>query len=239
MTGAGIGMIGALIFSIIQISFFAARASGGAGNAAVFGLFTVLFGSISLLNAHSDSRTERVIAIAGFTCGLICAFLSGTRSAWLVIPFHCAILFWYLRGQTLPKINRTVKFLMALLLLVVILAAAPKVVERYEALQSDIVQLDEQPDSVSSLSARLLLWRGAETAFLASPIIGQGPQNRMTSVNEALGLPVEKYMTFTHVHNGFLNAAVDGGVLGILALLLLLSTPIVAARLKKPGQGVT
>lgn len=237
VTGAGIGMIGALIYSVVQMLLHESRATGGAGNAAVFGLFAVLFGSIALLNVHSQSKTERLIAVAGFTCGLICVFLSGTRSAWLVIPFHCAILFWYLRGQTLPSINRTVKLLMALLLVVVALAAVPKVMDRYNALQTDIVRLDEDPNDISSLSARLLLWSGAEKAFLASPLVGQGPQNRMQSVNRALDLPPEKYMLFTHVHNGFLNAAVDGGVLGVLALLLLLSAPIVAARLKEPGPG--
>ncbi|MBA8876868.1 O-antigen ligase family protein [Phyllobacterium myrsinacearum] len=236
-TGAGIGMIGALVYSIIQVLFIESRAAGGAGNAAVFGLFAVLFGSISLLNVHSESRAERIIAVAGFTCGLICAFLSGTRSAWLVIPFHCAILFWYLRGQTLPTINRTIKILVVILLVLVAVAAVPKILDRYRALQTDIVQLDEQPGNMSSLSARIQLWSGAEKAFFASPVIGQGPQNRMKAVNEALQLPVEKYMTFTHVHNGFLNAAVDGGIVGIIALLLLLSAPIVAARLKEPGQG--
>ena len=32
----------------------------------------------------------------------------------------------------------------------------------------------------------------------------------------------DKQMTFTHVHNGLLNAAVDGGILGVLAVLGLL-----------------
>ncbi len=34
----------------------------------------------------------------------------------------------------------------------------------------------------------------------------------MSLVNETLNLPADKQMTFTHVHNGFLNAAVDGGI---------------------------
>ena len=85
------------------------RAEGGAGNAAVFGLFAVLFGSISLLNAHSDSKTERVIAITGFACGMVCAFLSGTRSAWLVMPLNFIVLYWYLRGQSLPTITNAAK----------------------------------------------------------------------------------------------------------------------------------
>ena len=95
-----------------------------------------------------------------------------------------------------------------------------KVAERYHALESDIVQLDQQPDNISSLKARLLLWSAAKNAFLESPLIGQGPQNRMSLVFETLNLPADKQMTFTHVHNGFLNAAVDGGILGILGSAL-------------------
>jgi len=237
ITGAGIGMIGSLMFSIGQIIFLSPRAEGGAGNAAVFGLFTVLFGSISLLNAHSDSKAERFIAIAGFACGLVCAFLSGTRSAWLVMPLHFAILYWYLRGQTLPTITNVVKVVGAVIIVAVVALAAMKVTERYHALESDIVQMDHQPDSINSLNARLMLWSAAKRAFLASPLIGYGPQNRMSRVNEILNLPPEKQMSFTHVHNGLLNAAVDGGILGVLAVLGLLAAPIIAARRKEPGPG--
>jgi O-antigen ligase len=237
ITGAGIGMIGSLIFSIAQIAFLSSRAEGGAGNAAVFGLFTVLFGSISLLNAHSDSRVERFIAIAGFACGLVCAFLSGTRSAWLVMPFHFVILYWYLRGQSLPTLTNAVKVVGSVLIVAVVATAAMKVTERYHALESDIVRLDEQPDNISSLKARLLLWSAAHKAFLESPLIGHGPQNRMSFVYQTLNLPTDKQMTFTHVHNGFLNAAVDGGILGVLGVLALLAAPLIAARSKEPGPG--
>ncbi len=237
ITGAGIGMIGSLIFSIVQIAFLSPRAEGGAGNAAVFGLFTVLFGSISLLNAHSDSKTERFIAIAGFACGLVCAFLSGTRSAWLVMPINFVILYWYLRGQTLPTITNVVKVVGAVIIVGIIAIAAMKVTERYHALESDIVQLDRQPDSINSLNARLMLWSAAKRAFLASPLIGYGPQNRMSRVNEILNLPPDKKMSFTHVHNGLLNAAVDSGILGVLSVVGLLAAPIIAARKKEPGPG--
>jgi O-antigen ligase len=237
VAGAGIGMIGSLIFSIVQVAFLSSRAEGGAGNAAVFGLFAVLFGSISLLNAHSDSKTERVIAITGFACGMVCAFLSGTRSAWLVMPFHFIVLYWYLRGQSLPTLTNAAKVVGTVLVVAVVAIGAMKIAERYHALESDIVQLDQQPDNISSLKARLLLWSAAKNAFLESPLIGQGPQNRMSLVFKTLNLPADKQMTFTHVHNGFLNAAVDGGILGILGVLSLLAAPLIAARSKEPGPG--
>ncbi|MBZ9654252.1 O-antigen ligase family protein [Phyllobacterium lublinensis] len=237
ITGSGIGMIGSLVFSLVQIAFFSSRAEGGAGNAAVFGLFTVLFGSISLLNAHSPSRAERALAIVGFACGMVCALLSGTRSAWLVMPFHFVILYWYLRGQSLPTITNVAKVVGTVLIVGVVAIGAMKVTERYNALETDLVHLDEQPENISSLKARLLLWTGARLAFLESPMIGYGPQNRMSIVNQTLDRPAEKQLAFSHVHNGFLNAAVDGGILGILGVLALLAAPIIAARMKVPGPG--
>ncbi|MET3649722.1 O-antigen ligase family protein [Phyllobacterium ifriqiyense] len=237
ITGAGLGMIGSLVFSIIQAVFLDIRAEGGAGNAAVFGLFTVLFGSISLLNAHSESKTERIIAVAGFACGLLCAFLSGTRSAWLVMPFNFVILFWYLRGQELPVVGRSIKVVLAILIVAVLAIAGLKVKERYHALESDISLLDEKPNEISSLKARMLLWEGGMKAFLQAPLMGYGPQNRMEKVNSALDVPGGKKLLFTHVHNGFLNAAVDGGIVGLLGVLALLAAPLIAAFRKKRGPG--
>ena len=237
ITGAGIGMIGSLVFSVVQIAFFSARAEGGAGNAAVFGLFAVLFGSIALLNAHSDSKAERMIAIAGFACGIVCAFLSGTRSAWLVMPVHFAILYWYLRGKSLPSMTNTAKVVGTVVLVAVLSVAAIKVTERYRALESDIVRLDAQPDNINSLKARLMLWSAGAKVFLQSSLVGVGPQNRMPAVNAMLNLPPEKHMTFTHVHNGFLNAAVDSGILGVVAVLALLAAPLLALRGKERGPG--
>ncbi len=237
ITGAGIGMIGSFLLSMVQVFVLQVRAEGGAGNAAVFGLFTVLFGSISLLNAHSESKTERIIAVAGFACGLLCAFLSATRSAWLVIPFNFAILFWYLRGQELPTISRSVKIGLMILVVAVLATAGMKVKERYQALEIDISQLDTNPDELSSLKARLLLWEGGFKAFVQAPLFGHGPQNRMEMVNNALNMPAGKKMRFTHVHNGFLNAAVDGGIIGLMGLLALLAAPLVAAWRKTPGPG--
>jgi O-antigen ligase len=59
----------------------------------------------------------------------------------------------------------------------------------------------------------------------------------MTEVYKILNLPVDKKMSFTHVHNGFLNAAVDGGILGVLGVLALLAAPLVAAWRKESGPG--
>ena len=235
--GAGVGMIGAFFLSVLQVLFFTPRAEGGAGNAAVFGLFAVLFGSIALLNLQSSSRIERIIAVAGFIAGLACAFLSGTRSAWLVMPVHLVILFWYFRDRKLNFNMRTVAIAGAVFLSLVIGVVVPQVSHRVEAIEKDLALLEKNPDELSSLSARVALYKAAVAAIAKDPLTGYGPQNRMDSVRAEVPGEIRDRLTYSHPHNGFLTAAVDAGVFGALTLGLLLAAPILAAWKKAPGPG--
>lgn len=237
LVGAGVGMIGTFILCVIQMVFFLQRAEGGAGNAAVLGLLTVLFGSISLLNAGSTSRVERFIAIGGFAAGFACAFLSGTRSAWLVMPIHVLIMLWYFNRQRLGYSLKGMKIGLAAVAIVTLFLAVPKVIDRIDALEQDVTQLESDPDAFSSLNARLVLWGAAADAIAKDPLTGYGPQNRMKSVVDEVSGPMKKHLKFTHVHNGFLNAAVDAGILGSITLFLLMMAPIVGAWKKQPGPG--
>ncbi|NKF32483.1 polymerase, partial [Pseudomonas sp. BGM005] len=89
--GAGIGMIATFLLSLLQIAFFMDRAEGGTTNAALLGIIGILFGGVALLNLQSPKSVEQRIAILGYAAGLGCVLLSGTRSAWLVIPVHIVI----------------------------------------------------------------------------------------------------------------------------------------------------
>ncbi|MGH6760475.1 MAG: O-antigen ligase family protein [Phyllobacterium sp.] len=237
IVGAGIGMIGAFFLSIVQVLFFTPRAEGGAGNAAVFGLFAVLFGSIALLNLQSSSRVERTIAIAGFIAGLACAFLSGTRSAWLVMPVHLVILLWYFRNRKLDFNLRTVAIAGAVFLSLVIGVVVPQISKRVEAIEKDLALLEKDPEVLSSLSARVALYKGAIAAIAKDPLTGYGPQNRMDSVRAEVPGEIRDKLAYSHPHNGFLTAAVDAGIFGALALALMLFAPILAAWKKTPGPG--
>ncbi|MGO8332129.1 polymerase, partial [Rhizobium ruizarguesonis] len=98
--GAGIGMIVTFLFSLLQIMFLMERAEAGTSNAALLGVIGVLFGGIALLNVQSPRSVEQRIAILGYAAGLGCVLLSGTRSAWLVIPVHIVIFLWYFRKHS-------------------------------------------------------------------------------------------------------------------------------------------
>ncbi|TCQ82409.1 O-antigen ligase [Ochrobactrum sp. BH3] len=232
--GAGVGMIATLAICIVQFFFFIDRTVGGAGNAAVLGLFTVLFSSIALMNIHSTEKIERWIAGIGFVSGVIALLLSETRSAWLVLPVNIIIVAVYLQKNKRINYKKLVLPVLAGIL-VASVAFYPKVNSRIQALNYDLQSLEQNSQGLTSLNIRLFIWKGAMAAIAERPVLGYGPQDRMEAVGRHLPAGIASQISVTHVHNAFLNAAVDAGLVGVVALILALSAPVLAAFKKEPG----
>ncbi|MBY5832775.1 O-antigen ligase family protein [Rhizobium leguminosarum] len=235
--GAGIGMIVTFLFSLLQIMFLMERAEAGTSNAALLGVIGVLFGGIALLNVQSPRSVEQRIAILGYAAGLGCVLLSGTRSAWLVIPVHVVIFLWYFRKHSFHLSLRSLAITSSLLLAGLIALGSGQVLHRIEALQENLTSLERSDGEITSIGARFALYKGALSAISKDPLTGYGPQNRMASVLAELPENIRPQLPYSHVHNGFLTAGIDAGVFGIAALSLMLLTPVVGAWRKEAGPG--
>ncbi|MBB2670712.1 UNVERIFIED_ORG: O-antigen ligase [Rhizobium esperanzae] len=235
--GAGIGMIATFLLSLLQIAFLMDRAEGGTTNAALLGIIGILFGGVALLNLQSPQSVEQRIAILGYAAGLGCVLLSGTRSAWLVIPVHIVIFLWFFRKRGFHLSLRSLAITGSLLFVGLVALGSGPVLHRIQALQGDLTSLERTDREITSLSARLALYKGALSAISKDPLTGYGPQNRMASVLAELPDNIRPQLSFTHVHNGFLTAGIDAGVFGIAALSLMLLTPVIGAWRKEAGPG--
>ncbi|MBB2697699.1 UNVERIFIED_ORG: O-antigen ligase [Rhizobium esperanzae] len=235
--GAGIGMIVTFLMSLLQIIFLMERAEAGTSNAALLGIIGLLFGGVALLNVQSPKSVEQRIAILGYAAGLGCVLLSGTRSAWLAIPVHLVILLWYFRKHSFHLSLRSLAITGSLLFAGLIALGSGQIIHRIHALQENMASLERSQDEITSLSARVALYKGALSAISKDPLTGYGPQNRMASVLAELPENIRPQLPYSHVHNGFLTAGIDAGVVGIAALSLLLLTPLIAAWKKEPGPG--
>ncbi|MGO7539964.1 O-antigen ligase family protein [Rhizobium ruizarguesonis] len=235
--GAGIGMIVTFLFSLLQIMFLMERAEAGTSNAALLGVIGVLFGGIALLNVQSPRSVEQRIAILGYAAGLGCVLLSGTRSAWLVIPVHIVIFLWYFRKHSFHLSLRSLAITSSLLLAGLIALGSGQVLHRIEALQENLTSLERSDGEITSIGARFALYKGALSAISKDPLTGYGPQNRMASVLAELPENIRPQLPYSHVHNGFLTAGIDAGVFGIAALSLMLLTPVIGAWRKEAGPG--
>ncbi|MBY5350876.1 O-antigen ligase family protein [Rhizobium leguminosarum] len=235
--GAGIGMIVTFLFSLLQIMFLMERAEAGTSNAALLGVIGVLFGGIALLNVQSPRSVEQRIAILGYAAGLGCVLLSGTRSAWLVIPVHVVIFLWYFRKHSFHLSLRSLAITSSLLLAGLITLGSGQVLHRIQALQENLTSLERSDGEITSIGARFALYKGALSAISKDPLTGYGPQNRMASVLAELPENIRPQLPYSHVHNGFLTAGIDAGVFGIAALSLMLLTPVIGAWRKEAGPG--
>ncbi|MBA1345483.1 O-antigen ligase family protein [Rhizobium sp. WYCCWR 11146] len=235
--GAGIGMIVTFLFSLLQIMFLMDRAEAGTSNAALLGVIGILFGGIALLNIQSPRSVEQRIAILGYAAGLGCVLLSGTRSAWLVIPVHIVIFLWYFRKHSFHLSLRSLAITSSLLLAGLITLGSGQILHRIQALQENLTSLERTDGEITSLSARFALYKGALSAISKDPLTGYGPQNRMASVLAELPDNIRPQLPYSHVHNGFLTAGIDAGVFGIAALSLMLLTPVIGAWRKEAGPG--
>jgi O-antigen ligase len=235
--GAGIGMIVTFLFSLLQIMFLMDRAEAGTSNAALLGVIGILFGGIALLNIQSPRSVEQRIAMLGYAAGLGCVLLSGTRSAWLVIPIHIVIFLWYFRKHSFHLSLRSLAITSSLLLAGLITLGSGQILHRIQALQENLTSLERTDGEITSLSARFALYKGALSAISKDPLTGYGPQNRMSSVLAELPDNIRPQLPYSHVHNGFLTAGIDAGVFGIAALSLMLLTPVIGAWRKEPGPG--
>jgi O-antigen ligase len=100
----------------------------------------------------------------------------------------------------------------------------PQAPPRIEALVRDWQQISEHGDYDSSLGRRAELWEIGLSAVRESPIVGHGPQSTRVLIHDGFEKIGLDDVFYSHFHNGFLNAWVEAGILGVLALAAIFVT---------------
>ena len=213
-----------------QTFAFGLRAEGGAGNAGVFAVLSLIIYAVTLLDAIRHSRQRRLAASLAAACAAGAVFLSGMRSLWpMIILLPLVLYFIYGRAQNvrLPK-----RMFVAMFLLLLLIAAAlylPISARVHQGL--DDLQALSQQNYETSLGQRLVMWKAGVSLVEEKPIAGYGPAQlpRLMAqrTNALFGLP----LSFTHFHNMLLTQWIRGGVLGLVSVpLLFLIMPLLARR---------
>lgn len=206
------------------------RAEGLAGNPGVFALLTsVLYGlTIVIATRRNDSmRPWAVVAAVAAGSALI---LSGSRSLWpmllvgLVIP-----LLVYRARFRLPNAGVLPVALAGLIALMAFVAQ--DVVQSRVMAISDSIERVEEGDYGNSLGQRIRVWRAGAKLAVERPLLGHGPGRADNLVANRTAADGGPRLDFSHVHNFILEMMVRSGVVGVLALLIMLGLPIfLAAR---------
>ncbi|MCE8015069.1 O-antigen ligase family protein [Halomonas sp. MCCC 1A17488] len=203
-------------------------------------LHAILFGNLGLLMgllclaglSWSFARRERwpwsLLLIVGGLAGLLTSALSGSRGGWIGLPLAIWVLYRG-HGRRL-SLGWRVTLVAALMALLGSLYAMPQtgVATRVDNAVNSLRQYVAGDDEMTSVSARLEMWRGSSQLILERPLLGWGGSGYQAAMRErgAEGEQDPALGRFWHAHNDILDAWVKRGVPGLLALLALYFTPL-------------
>lgn len=233
------GIRAAAVFSfghaLVQVFLFGnPRATAGMANAIPFGDTAMLAAGLSMVGFMRLSPAMRGFAFAALACGIGGAFLSQTRGALLALPLVgviVAIHLWPLiRSHVWQASLAAGGFVAVLVVSAVVLKVPERVDEVRQALLSETLNVEHDP----STAHRVIMWTYGIEAFLDRPLIGHGSQNAVSEVRAraaAAGSPLPAYR---HLHNEFISVAVGRGVVGLVALVMLLVAPLLIVAAGPP-----
>lgn len=170
--------------------------------------------------------------------GSAAILLSQSRSALVIFPWMAWLLVdrWRRDHGAWPLARMAG---LAAAAFVVLAAAwfAPHDPLRMRVASHDISKVETASNYNTSMGTRLYLWALACKGIEESPWLGIGKEARLWRIHHAGDeLPaadqsrLSYVRTMGHVHNDYLNAAVDGGVAGLASLLVWLGGLLLVAR---------
>ncbi len=224
---AGVGALLGCALGLLQVFWSGEDASGGAGNASVFGFVMAILAVLSLANLSDERTSRKWLAIMGFSAAMIGILLSQTRTLYplvLILPVTY-ILFHY---KSSVKITSSQLIVAALLLGGTGVYFGPKVAAQYSLAKTEI-DMAQDGDNQSSIGVRIALWAASFAAIEVQPVTGYGQLKKMEAVRKYLPDNL-KYFGATHVHNAYIDSTVAGGVFAGLGFLGILFTPLLLLR---------
>lgn len=224
-----LGAIITPIVGVLQLTVAHIKPEGGAGNSGVYGAISLCMAAIAALNIDNSSKTLRFLAAAGFIGGLAGLFLSGARGVILVAPAAIIALFVYA-----PRAWRILLSPWVAAPLLAGLVALGYFGRRLFSIRLNFTIAEVNRVLTEGYSAnigvRFEMWKAGWAAFLESPFFGYGVQNRMEPINTRLIQNGMEIYPFSHAHNGFISAAMDGGILALAGVIAVLVVLFLVAR---------
>ena len=169
--------------------------------------------------------------------GVLASILSFARGGWIGVPILLLILIFLYR-HLLSK-----KFLLGgitfLCIISVVLTVNNKFVNRLSEAQYELKLYLSGDDKVSSIGERLDMWKIGSKAFLEHPISGWGLKELDYYKKNLADKDVvtKASISFSHLHNQFIDELAKKGILGGIAILSIFIVPLHLFYRKVVDQG--
>lgn len=211
--------------------------NGGASSAIEFAMMMLALALVALVQLllARGATWERVLHAAGMLFGVYGAVLTQSRGPLLAfMPVFLAVIVL----ATLRTRRWSIALLMIALVgvgsIVAVSTGSGTLVSRFAAIDQVISSEDagaRQPPAVvdQAIDERLEMWHAAERAIKAHPWTGIGIDEFQNFLRAeiAAGRSDPTIIRFNHPHNEYLEATTNGGIPGLLCLLLVFAVPFV------------
>ncbi|MBC8738482.1 O-antigen ligase family protein [Paraburkholderia sp. UCT31] len=159
------------------------------------------------ISKGSESRLTRIVFGTCAVLGFVCVYFAMSRGAWVALTASILIAGFALRERLGVKV------------IVIVLAAAVSLgVGHVSTRHKTVTELAQHQGLGDSLNSRVAMWESSGKMIADHPLVGHGvglwyrfyPRYRLVTDIDSAGY---------HAHNDYLEAAADGGLLGLFAIL--------------------
>ena len=169
--------------------------------------------------------------------GVLASILSFARGGWIGVPILLLILIFLYRHLLSKKL--LLGGITFLCIISVVLTVNNKFVNRLSEAQYELKLYLSGDDKVSSIGERLDMWKIGSKAFLEHPISGWGLKE-LDYYKKNLAdkdIVTKASISFSHLHNQFIDELAKKGILGGIAILSIFIVPLHLFYRKVVGQG--
>jgi len=220
-----------LLGAIALIDIFVldkARANAG-NNAVVFGFISVVISSV-VIASYRLQRQQKYGAwwyVSALVLGLIAILLSGSRGSWiaaLAVAFIATIIFL----DRYPLAKRVPIAVIMICCIALLSLSLPQVQKRINHMVEIVAPYitGEQQGPLNSFSYRIEAWKAAAQMGSENPLLGIGPGHFRQALKAYVqqNPELDRLQIMKHAHNQYMQTFATGGVVGLVALLVLLGS---------------
>ena len=204
------------------------RLEMGAGNPLPFGTIFITFAFLTCLGYEKKNTLEKIISFSSLILAiLVVGFWTVSRGPLLLVVPLTFLMLWYLY-----KNSKSEKAWFPLILgccTVTLLAISFITMQNFgynssNHLVNGLKELTVNGSHDQSVNLRLTIYQAALESFSINPIFGFGIGNLSESTIQFL--PEKFSFGYTHLHNMFLNHMIAGGLVGLVLLFILATSPL-------------
>lgn len=195
------------------------------GIAMTLSLFTLV---MMLYFSYKKQKKLTALCFVAMLFGMMGAFLSTARGAWLALPICLVLILFCYRRQLSRGFFAIV--VGSLLIGFTLLIALPQthVASRFDKAVKEVQIYFEKGTANTSVGSRLEMWKSALLMAKEKPVFGWGAEGIKLEKKRQIEQKIIPWhlLGFDHAHNQYLDDLSKRGLVGLIALLAIFMIPL-------------